>query len=765
MTRTAPLIASRPGRPSTLASAIGAALATLAAPALLHAQTAPAADADAQVITVTAQRRAQELQKVPLPVTSLRVEDLEARAITDTLKVASFVPNMFASNNTGLGTANVYYIRGLGNTESIATFDPPVGTYVDDIYISRQNANNFGFFDVERIEVLRGPQGTLFGRNTTGGAMRVILKRPSFTPGGYFGVGLGDFNEVSMRGSFDLPLSTSLATKLSFFSRTDSGYVRNTTTGEKLNAMGSQGIRAAARLQISADLGWDVALEAMEDQGTNVLNQLVNGERVAASGLRRSNSFRSATGAPLLSGAKNEFGQVNDVSSTAITSNLRWAPSDKLSLEFITGVRDMSQKFALDFLNNPVATGGFTIANDGRHQQFSQELKLVGDHGALSWVGGVFFMKEDNRTDLGDLFYLAGPRITAVLADRVLDNDVSTSAIYAQGDYKLGSLTATVGLRYTSEKKTVDFRDNRSTVAAAARLDSVNIAAAGVPLSQSANVTTPRVALSWQIDPGFMVFGSATRGFKSGGWNARGTSAATLQPFAPEFIWSYEAGWRKAFMGNRIRFNGTFFKSDVSQLQTPSAFVGPTGAVTFITRNFADLDNQGLEMDLTADLSRNLSIYLGVGLQDAQYVNIAQSIRDQAAACKASIAANAASRPSCLQGIVDANGDIAKPVRTPRQTINLGGSYSTPVAGQLRLGGSLHASYASRTPVGTANNSFADAHTVLNGSISLSGPKDVWRVTLDCSNCTNEVWNASFLAGFNYLPDPRRVTLKFNYRM
>ena len=162
-----------------------------------HAQTvaAPASTSTLEEITVTSQRHEQVLQKVPIAVAAFTAADLDVREIHETLDIAKYVPNLVGHHNTGVGTANTYFLRGLGNTESISTFDPPVGTYIDDFYISRQNANNFGFFDIQRIEVLRGPQGTLFGRNTTGGAINVILKKPSENFGGYVEAQYGRYNQ------------------------------------------------------------------------------------------------------------------------------------------------------------------------------------------------------------------------------------------------------------------------------------------------------------------------------------------------------------------------------------------------------------------------------------------------------------------------------------------------------------------------------------------------------------------------------------------
>jgi iron complex outermembrane recepter protein len=756
--------------------AIYLAVLTALASAPTWAQT-PAPDKKAEdasdkleTITVTAQRREQELQSVPLPVSTFTARELESRSVTNTLKLAEYIPNMFASNNTGLGTANQYFLRGLGNTETIATFDPPVGTYVNDVYVSRQNANNFGFFDVERIEVLRGPQGTLFGRNTTGGAINIILKKPSSKLGGYFEVGGGSYSEFSSRGSVDVPINEDFRTKFSYYVKKDKGYADNITTGEKNNDQDNVGLRGAFLWRINNTLTWDLAVDNIVDQGASIYNARVGDDRITRTGLRTDYAgFYTAAGIPRITGSKVGYGLGNRVATTSVTSNFT-VGLEGVSIDFITGYRDLTQKYALDFGNTPVSSGGFTIINYGEHKQFTQEIKAAGELSGvpLSYVAGLFYMDEDNRTDFADVFNTAFvgaplPGTTLVLADRILKNKTKSNAIFAQGDYKITpQLTATLGLRYTDDKKSINFSDNRN-VAAASQLNDANISAAGIPLSVGTKLSTPRAALAYQLNKDTMFFGSATRGFKSGGWNARGTSAALLQPFEPEKIWSYEAGWRASFASNAVRFNGTLFKSDTKQLQTPSAFVGPTGAVSFITRNFADLSNQGIELELSATPTRGLTTYLNAGFQDAKYTNIAQSIIAQQAACRASIAAGAATRPSCLNGIVTASGEIADPVRSPKNSVSGGATYVFPVGAGLRLSTSANLAYSSRTSVGTANNQFAEAHTAVNAAIALLSGDDSWRVTLDCSNCTNRTWFTASLAGLSYTNDPRRYGLKFNY--
>ncbi|MEL6416151.1 MAG: TonB-dependent receptor plug domain-containing protein, partial [Pseudomonadota bacterium] len=249
-----------------------ASAACLSLPVGQAQESADESEARLPTVTTTAQRREQNIQDVPIAVSSFSPAELEAKQITEPLDLIQYVPNLYGGNNTGLGSANMYYIRGLGNTESIATFDPPVGTYVDEVYIARQNANNTAFFDVEQIEVLRGPQGTLFGRNTTGGAVSIRMAKPSETFGGFIEGELGSFDRYMVRGSVDVPVSETVLTKLSGFWLEEEGYVDNLATGETLNGQDAYGLRGDLRIFLSDTMTWDLAADVTEDEGTNILN-------------------------------------------------------------------------------------------------------------------------------------------------------------------------------------------------------------------------------------------------------------------------------------------------------------------------------------------------------------------------------------------------------------------------------------------------------------------------------------------------------------
>jgi len=251
-------------------------------------------------LIINAQRKEELAQDVPIAVSAYNAEQLNRLQVVETLDITKLVPNMIGHNNTGIGSANAYSIRGLNNTESIATFDPPVGSYIDDIYVARQNGNNFTFFDVDRVEVLRGPQGTLFGRNTTGGAVRVLLKKPGEELGGYAEAGYGSYDRYQLRGSIDVPVSDRFLTKLSGYLVNDNGFVDNLTTGEDINQDENYGVRGAVRWLITDKITWDIAADYTNADQPNIANFKSGNDRISNTAL----SQKSPIPVPLLANKK-----------------------------------------------------------------------------------------------------------------------------------------------------------------------------------------------------------------------------------------------------------------------------------------------------------------------------------------------------------------------------------------------------------------------------------------------------------------------------
>jgi iron complex outermembrane recepter protein len=460
------------------------------------------------------------------------------------------------------------------------------------------------------------------------------------------------------------------------------------------------------------------------------------------------------------------------------------------------------------------ARGGFTILNDGRHEQFTQEVKLNGKLGGglIDYVAGVYYIDERNRTDLADLFSTS-PTSTLLLGDRLIRNTTSATAGYLQVDvHPISALTLTAGVRYTDETKTYLVSDNRPVCNAggalpATCLDNTNlIAPSGVriPTRQNVRLWTPRFAVNFKPNDDVLLFASATRGFKSGGWNARATNPAQMLPFDPEKVWSYEAGIKSDLFDRRVRVNLTAFRLDVSDLQILAGLLNTTtGALTFLTRNFADYRNTGVEAEFQFAPVDGLNLYANVGYQNDKYIVKTgqpavdvygiQSVSAQQAACIAALAAGKipggpntpATQPSitaCAAGIVTANGGIATPVRTPDWSLSLGGSYAAPLGGSMTLVPSVNASYRSKQEVAIANLSLFNAPVtgvngtfpanpngngafitgsqspaawLINAGVTLNGPAKRWSLSLDCNNCFDKAFIQSALSNYSYLNPPR----------
>jgi iron complex outermembrane receptor protein len=691
------------------------------------------ASAQLEEVLVTAERREASVQDVPIAVSAYSEEMIERLQIDDTLDLINVVPNLFGGNNTGLGTANMYYLRAQGNDESISTFDPPVGTYVDDVYITRQNVNNVALFDVERIEVLRGPQGTLYGRNTTGGAISVVMKKPSDTMQGYVEAGAGNWGKTVVRGSIDLPLSENVLTKFSAYYVDTDGYLENRTDGKDYNEADLTGIRAALRWLISDSMTWDIAVDGGKSEVANIHGFLDGDDRYSLSVL--------GSGLPM-GGGMSDYG--NEVDTLNITSNLAWDAMGGTA-NLIFGSRSIEQDFLLNFpFSLDFFPDFFIIDNQGEHDMYSAELKWSGDimDGRAFLQTGVYYMDEDNTVDFVDYLDLAAVGVPAppstaflTLADRVLSNTTESFAVYAQADIKIGNNgTLTLGARYTDEEKTVDFQGT---------VNSAGMVAAGIPLSQSEQEITPRIAYAHKFTDNLMMYASATNGFKSGGWNARGSSSAALQAFAPETIWSYELGMRGDWMDGRLRTNITMFYSDLEDLQTTSAT--PDGQ--FLTTNAGGLEVPGIEAEITALPTDNWQIFAALGWQNAEY-------QDLPGGCVT---------PNADLAAYDADCNIAEPKRSPHQTYTLGTSVDFSLGG-VTVTPNIMLRYLGSQYPGTRNSGYNESVTLLNAGVKLSMADSRWELNLECKNCGDKTYTQSFLFTRYYnMPVTYLATLKYRF--
>ena len=737
---------------------------TLSITAAAIAMALPLNDTLAQTITleeivVTAERREQNLQTTPLAVTALSAVQLERRQVTETLDLVRQVPNLIGFNNVTLGASNAYFLRGIGNTESIATFDPPVGSYIDDVFVARQNANNIDLIEVERIEVLRGPQGTLFGRNTTGGAVSVITKKPSEDFYAKGEIGYGRFDEVKAKAAINIPVSDKVFTSFSAYYIDDAGWQRSVITDEKYNSKEALGVRGAVRVLPSDNVTWDISadwstqdhqnLASIVDPATEATNRSAGSDGPWALGTPRLNDVylrNCKDGDGPLEWVRNGC-TANEVTGYNFYSNLSIDVGD-LNIKSITGYRNLDHDFVSPLFGSLRAGFELPLSNEGNHNQFSQELKFAGTalDGAIQWTTGIFYMKEDNFTQFETS--LANPALGGVflvLDDSTMENDGESFAWYAQTDWEIiDRLTLTTGIRWTDEKKTVPQFDHTNT--AGADFSITDIVAAGNPDAVTTVQWTPRFALSYQINNDMMVFASATRGFKSGGWNARTSTAALFRRFEEETVWSYEIGTRAEWLDNRLRTNITLFDATFSDLQLPSlAFIpAPGEAPTFVTNNAGESNIRGAEIEITGQVTEEFSLFTNIGLTDGKFNSFTPA------------AIVAGFTPDTI------------PERSPDYTIQAGFSYDTFVdslSGNVYFNADIQLVDEFPSNPQNAPANLNPGYETVSAGLGYESEDGVWGLQLGCKNCLDErFWTTHFLNN-RFLGDPMRwsLTFKFNY--
>jgi len=835
-----------------MSAAATLALSSFTATVAVAQQQQAQAQTGLEEIVVTAQRRAENVQSVPIAISAFTPAELERRNIDTTQDLIRFIPNMHGHPNTGTGTANTYFMRALGNTDIAATVDLPVATYVDDIVLSRQGANQLSFFDLDRIEVLRGPQGTLFGRNVTGGAISVYLKKPGEELGGSAQIGYGRFGYKEARGSIDVPVSDKVLTKFGAYYNDDNGYIKNYATGDRLQDAQNYGARGAVRGLFTDNLTWDGAVAYMNIQGTALLNDTCDTlnpgvpanckGRWVFTGLKE-----GSTGYPnlLVGGAGSASGTLTGTKSSVpaqYNEGRTWIASSNFALEsdlgtvnFITGYVKTDVDLAIDFQSGrnarspanpgpavpftlgPVGSttghplgSGFTLIRQLRTKQFTQEVKATGKlmDDALDYVAGVYYFNEKTDTDLGDIFPIAGTNQGTIGRDQNVYNDTKAWAGYAQLDAHItDQLTATAGIRYTDERKHVDTVDLRSPLVVSTvtvngvvrnnRIDTANLVAFGIPTTLVAKLWTPRFALNYKATDDILIYASATRGFRSGGWSATPGGANGFLPFKPEKVWSYETGAKTQAFDNRLRFNANFFFMEAKQFQAPVSFV-PVGATapSFIIQNDSTLRNKGVEIESQAKVGEGLTLTASMGYQDPSYRDLGTATATQLATCKAAVAANATAavrfggvgtvvpgQGGCGQGIIDPFGNVAQPARAPKWTGSIGGNYEIPVdAWNVKVVPAASAQYSGAMQSAAANVSYyrsstglitlnradgpfvsgaqTDSVWTINASIGIETMDERTRLTLDCTNCFGEVYNVAGISGYSFLSPPGTWSIK-----
>jgi len=549
------------------------------------AMSQPVADVAAtsgalEEIVVTARRREESLQRTPIAVTALSARDIEERSISDVRDVAAYTPNMqFTPGGiTGNGGGHAF-IRGIGQYDFLITTDPGVGVYVDGVYLGRTQGSLMDLVDVDRIEVLRGPQGTLFGKNTIGGAINVISTKPSEELKGRAEFTTGSFERKDGRISIGFPIvGSQLTARIALLSKSRNGYGRTVdfATGRTLHDLGDED-RVAARgmLQWTPTQSLDVLVTV---DGTRVREQkpvqsmvkfvppdptdpasLVNLYNFVAVPLFGAPPFdgRYITANPYVS-FNTDSPSRNDLDNRGAAATIDWHTGGG-TLKSITAYRNLRTYTGTD--DSTPAT--IIDQTDDLHQhQFSQEIQFSATSfaGALNWLAGVMYFKEhaENRTVaqqaplLNPVFQMLGIPVELGRNDLHV-MDIANVAGYAQGSYALTDRwSLTVGARYTHEKK--EYTPWFRTLAGAVIIPQQEV-------SKTWDAVTPRYGLEFQITDDILAYASVARGFRSGGFNGRAANATRLIPFDPEYVSTYELGMKSRWFQERIASRRVVYES------------------------------------------------------------------------------------------------------------------------------------------------------------------------------------------------------------
>jgi iron complex outermembrane receptor protein len=771
------------------------ALAMLAAPAAYAQTTAPAgpapvaSDAAAPAqdttsdggigeIVVTAQRYETRLQDTPLSIVAVDGKQL-ARQGTDSLSgFDTFVPNVTIGGTAAQGNAIVNVaIRGIGGApQGFITQESAVGIYIDDILFARPNGALLDLLDVQRVEVLRGPQGTLFGRNTAGGAIRYVSKTPSDKVEGLVKATIGSRDRYEVSGVLNLPLADGLATRIAFAKKSRGGYIHRIIDDEYVGGGDSTTLRAQIRWQPTSRL--EVNLTG------DLIRTLDNGQPTLAVGFSPTdlyptqlygvaypgdpapspaiyNSLRATAPASVSpSGYTNAasdfayyYGQVrgkyevyggltpdvNKFRSFGLSGTIKYDLSDVVAVKSLTGYRKIDQIQNQDWDRTPIP---LVQLNDTTNIEYlTQELQLTGSSfgDRLKWVAGAFYYWDDS-TNLRRRFDPGGGANSAFMGDvgkgTFESKHIKTESIaaFGQGSFSFtDAFSATLGLRWSKDSKTLtSFREGRAQVCLAG---GTPVAAVGTPascpagsvstptaqtVSGSWSSVSPRVSLDYRWSPEVMTYISAAKGYKGGGFNDALQTRCYRSPLAncglneyqDENLWTYELGIRSDLFNRKVRFNVTAFLTKYNAEQIQLADPGPPPLVYTVN---GDATVKGVEVELLVAPTRGLVLRASGGYIDARYANDIKG----------------------ASGAVAITPDV--PVyRSPKFSYSLGASYEMPVGDAGKVAFDLNWGWKDKQLSYPSPTNFVTlpAYGLLNGRISFEAAAG-WTISAFANNLTN----------------------------
>lgn len=557
-------------------------------PATAHAQ-----DGGLGEIIVTAERRAESLQDTPISIVALDAQALTNIGATGLSDITNSVPNL-QQITWGVGNTTLrFYIRGVGQTDNQLLADSAVGVYVDGVYIARTSGLASNVPDLDRIEILRGPQGALYGRNTTGGAINIITKRPDDQLSGSQTFRLGNYGHIKSTTILNLPLAEGLAVRGSFLLDKRNGTVKNAGIGNDFNERNNKAARVDVRWKptpsLTADYGYDYSRyrSTMDLYYIDIVSPGFAG--VLPEQKKRANSFTLPS--PVQDSHTKSQGH-------ALTLTLDTGFG---TLKSITAYRTLKFQAYQDYSGNSFLNVFRNLELRSKQKQFTQELNLVGEtaNGAFSYVAGLYYFRESGEERAVDEIGLIN-----LLSPRHISARNIAYAGYATLGWRPGGtspLSITMGGRYTKDKR----HANNHLLPA---------------VSSSYTKFTPSIVVDYKIDKDVSVYGKIATGYNAGGYNMR--AADFTRPFGPESLTSYEIGLKSELFNRRLRVNAAAFYSDYNDIQFTITVPDQPDPAFTQTLNAGKSRIYGVELDVSLLISDNMIGSFSYGYLGSDYKEV-----------------------------------------------------------------------------------------------------------------------------------------------
>ena len=577
-------------------------------------------------IVVTARKREENIQDTALSVSALSARDINNRVPSDIRDLAADSPNLIIDDlQQGPGSPTAIFIRGIGVSDVEKNFDPTTGVVLDGVFIGANSGAMLKTIDLESVEILRGPQGTLFGRNTVAGVINLTRTRPTGEAGGKIRVGYGDYDTSVIDGllNFGTP---DFAFKISGTHREQKeGYLTNLVTGEDLGREEYTQITINSLFKISENLEVEITFtDEQQDQDAHTSLNLggattwwcaVYGQCSPGIGIPQSgNRYKVYNNEPNARNASFE-------SFTGILE-VRWDLSDNYRLDYILGRKTTDEEVDQDWDGTPLTL--YHTTRDAEYEQLSHELRLTSDlDGSFNYVVGLYkwdseyTIPMESRIGFFDLFGAVptqDPLIVVPLYNYT-HQETDSMAVFFEGDYDINDqFTLTIGGRYIDEEKSSNACQGPGPYPDCSQINTY--------ADKTFTKFTPKVALSYQSSENMLYYISYSQGYRSGGFNGRwGNQFSAIRPYRPETVTNIELGLKSQLLDNRLRFNMAIFDMDYEDKQLDVDIPDTLAAIgrATVTDNVAEATFRGVEIELYAIINQNFSVDLNMGYLDASY--------------------------------------------------------------------------------------------------------------------------------------------------